>query len=119
MADVTPKAGDWVLYRGRYERVSVEMQQADKVTPKLVKFTGTGWPRQCAMVAVVASFADKETAARVRDAIAGVAGEFSRRRRAAEDERSKRITQALTAANAQVDRILAKAKGEDGEASNG
>jgi hypothetical protein len=107
MGEVTPKAGEWVLFRnGSYERVAVEMKQAEKVTPSLVKFSG-GYPRQCNILSVVASFTDRGVAEQARDAIGGIAGEFNRRRRAAEDERSRRITEALEAANRQVEAILA------------
>lgn len=104
----TPRAGEWILFRSAsgYDRIAVEIKQAEKVTPKLVKFSGS-WPRQCGRLDVVASFVDEETARRVRDSIGGVAGEFERRRRAAEDERSRRVTEALTAANQQVARIIA------------
>lgn len=104
-----PVAGDWVLFHGSsYDKVSVELKQAAKITPSLVKFDGS-WPRQCNRISVVAAFADKATAERVRDSINGVAGEFNRRRREAEDERTRRITEALAAANRQVERIVAKA----------
>jgi len=107
MSEVPVSAGDWVLFRteGSYDRVAVELKQAEAVTPKLVKFAG-GFPRQCHRIGVVAAFADKAEAERARDGIAGIAGEFARRRRAAEDARSAAITAALTAANKQIERLL-------------
>jgi hypothetical protein len=108
-APVQPQAGDWVLFRNsERDRVAVDMKQAAKVTPSLVKFDG-GYPRQCHILSVVAWFADKQVAENVRDSIGGIAGEFNRRRRLAEDERSRRITQALVAANQQVARVIAAA----------
>lgn len=110
MSEVNPNVGDFVLFRsnGSYERVTVEVKQAAKVSPRLVKFVGTSYPRQCSILEVVASFPDEATALRVKDSIAGVAGEFSRRRRAAEAERTRRVTDALTAANRTVEEIIAR-----------
>lgn len=109
--EVQVRVGDWVLFnRDRsYDQISVEIKQAAGVTPKLVKFAG-GYPRQVNRLSVVAAFADKDTADRVRNGIAGVAGEFSRRRRLAEDERSARVTAALEAATKQVARLVATAR---------
>lgn len=108
MTEVSVAAGDWVLFRNdrSYDPVSVEMKQAEGVTPKLVKFAGTRHPRQCHRLSVVAAFAEKADAERARDGIAGIAGEFARRRRAAEDARSAAITAALAAANKQIARLL-------------
>lgn len=101
--------GGWVVFRrSSYDPVSVDVRQVAKITPSLVKFEG-GWPRQCNRLSVVAYFSDKATAERVKDSINGVAREFSRHRRAIEDERSRRITEALEAANRQVERIVADA----------
>lgn len=119
--EVAVSPGDWVLFRtdASYERVKVEVKQASKVTPRLVKFEGDRHPRQCGRLGVVAAFTDETTAMQVRDAIAGISGEFERRRRAAEDERSQRITTALTAANKKIAeliaacRALALSKGSD------
>lgn len=111
-ADIA-NAGDWIVFRSdRYDAVSVSMKQALKVSPSIIKFDG-GYPRQCHILSVVASFADKSSAERVRDSINGVAGEFGRRRRTIEDERSEKITAALAKANRQIERIVAKAKGEN------
>lgn len=106
---MSPCAGDWVLFRTStsYERVRVEVRQVAKTTPKLVKLEGRHWPRQCNLLDVVGVVPDKPTALRLQDAIAGVSGEFERKRRAAEDERSRRITEALIAANKQVARLIA------------
>jgi hypothetical protein len=79
------------------------------VTPKLVKFVGSQWPRQCSILDLVASFKDEGTARRTADSIGGVAGEFNRRRRAANEEKTRRVTEALTAANRSVERIIASA----------
>lgn len=108
-----PNAGDWVLFRlaSSYHKVAVEMKQAERVTPRLVKFVGAHYPRQCGILEVVASFSDKATAERVRDAIGGIAGEYERRRRSAHDELSARLTAAITAANQQVRRAIASAAG--------
>jgi|GEM_PF-2757879 len=103
-----PKPGEWVLYR-LDEKVVVRVAQVEKLTTSLVKFKSEFWPKQCYRLSVVASFAEKETAEWVRDSIAGVDGEFRRRKRAAEDERSRRITEALTAANRQVEALVATA----------
>ena len=104
---VPVKAGDWVLFHGSsYDPVAVILRQAEKKTPSLIKFKGGGFPRQCNVISVVGAFADKETAERIKNNIDGVAGEFYRRRRAAEDERSRRITEALTAANQQIQRLI-------------
>ncbi len=109
MGEVVVNLGDWVLFRNsRYERVAVELRQAAKVTPALIKFEGTLHPRQCNRIAVVAAYPDKARAEQVRDAIGGVAGEFSRRRRVIEDERSEKITAALAKANRAVERIIAR-----------
>jgi hypothetical protein len=125
MSEITPevavKQGDWVLFRtdSAYERVKVSIAQAAKVTPKLIRFEGAMYPRQCGRIAVVAAFPDEQSAREVRDAIGGVSGEFERRRRIAEDTRSQRITEALTAANKQIASIisarhaLALSKGSD------
>jgi hypothetical protein len=109
--EVQVRVGDWVLFnRDRsYDQISVEMKQAEGVTPKLIKFAG-GYPRQINRLSVVAAFADKDTADRVRNSIAGVAGEFARRRRLAEDERSARVTAALEAASKQVSRLVTEAR---------
>jgi len=85
------------------------MKQAEKVTPRLVKFVGANYPRQCGILEVVGSFADKATAERVSDSIGGIAGEYERRRRAAQDELSARMTAAITAANQQIARLIAEA----------
>lgn len=104
-----PVAGEWVLFRDdRHDPISVSIKQAEKVTPSLVKFSGN-WPRQCHILSVVASFPDKETAERVRDSIGGVAGEYIRRCRSAEDERAARVASALEKANRQVEAIVARA----------
>lgn len=107
----TAAVGGWVLFRrpGSYERVSVSIAQVEKVSPRIIKFTGTHYPRQCGVLDVVACLPTKELAERVRDAIGGVSGEFEHRRRAAEDERSRRVTEALTAANRQIEKIVAAA----------
>lgn len=103
-------AGDWIVFKNdRYDPVSVEMKQAIKVSPSIIKFEG-GYPRQCHILSVLASFADKPAAERVRDSINGVAGEFRRRRRVIEDERSEKITKALEKANRQIERIVAAAQ---------
>lgn len=105
-----PSAGDWVVFRNdRYDPVAVQMKQAAKVTPSMVKFVGAYHPRQCHVISVVAAFTDEADAAKARDAINGIAGEFYRRRRAAEDEKSRRIIAAIAAANQQIDQYLAQA----------
>lgn len=110
MSGGVPNEGDWVLFRNEssYERVAVQCCQAERVTPKLVRFVGSRHPRQCSILSVVASYADKETAERMRDKIAGVAGEFSNRRRAAEEEKSRRVTAALEAAHQSIAKLLAR-----------
>lgn len=109
-AAAIPRAGQWVLFKAStYNQIAVEIKRADKVTPKMVKFDGASWPRQCGILDVVAAFDDEATAKDVRNKIAGVAGEYERRRRLAESEESARILSALTAANKQVARIVAQA----------
>lgn len=111
MSEVHVRPGEWILYResGGYHPIEVKVERAHKVTPHLIKFDRAFWPRQVNRLSVVASFADNETAQRARDAIAGVSGEFERRRRAAEDELSRRITEARAAAEKQVARIVEQA----------
>jgi len=113
--EVAVQPGDWVLFRtdSLYDRISVEIKQADKTTPKLVKFMGSRWPRQCSRTGVVAAFADKEAAERTRDAISGVAGEYLRRRRLADEDHTQRIKAAITAAHKQVSAILSRLNAED------
>jgi hypothetical protein len=107
---IVPKAGEWVLFRDSdYAPFRVAIKQAAKVTPKLVRFEGTQYPRQCSLLNVTASFASEEVAKRVAEQIGGVGGKFEKRRRAAEDERSSRITAARAAAEAQVIKIVARA----------
>jgi len=107
MSEVPVAMDDWVLFRSEssYDPVAVQMKRATQVTPKLVRF-GANHPKQCHRLSVVAAFPKQADAERVRDAIAGVAGEYQRRRRAAEDARSAAITAALTAANKQIARLL-------------
>ncbi|GAO78680.1 hypothetical protein [Sphingopyxis sp. C-1] len=103
-------AGDWIIFKGdRSDAVSVEMKQAIKVSPSIIKFEG-GYPRQCHILSVVAAFTDKAAAERLRDSINGVAGEFRRLRRVIEDERSEKITKALEKAHRQIERIVAAAQ---------
>ena len=106
-----PSRGDWVLFRwSDYERVKVELRQVEKVTPKLVKFAGPcPWPRQCTRLNIVGVLPTKEAGMAAQQAIAGIAGEFEQRRRAAEDERSRRQTEAVAAANRKVDAAIASA----------
>lgn len=110
MVEVRPAAGEYVLFRtgSEYSPVTVELKRAAKITPSLVKFDG-GYPRQCNILSVVASFASEEVARNVRDAIGGVAGEYDRRRRVANEQRSAAMTAAITAANKQIAAIVAKA----------
>ncbi len=111
MSEVEVKPGGWVLFRtgSGYRPLEVEIRQAERVTPKLVRFVGDRWPRQCNRLAVVAAVDSEDAAKRIQDSIAGVSGEFERRRRAAEDERSRRITEARDAAEKQIARIVAGA----------
>jgi len=110
MSEVAVAEGDWVLFRtdGSYDRVGVEMKRAEKVTPKLVKFSG-GWPRQVSTSGVVAAFSDEKTAKNVRDAIGGVAGEFARRKRKAETDHAARMATVNAAAEKQIAAIIARA----------
>lgn len=108
MSEVLVSEGDWVLFNDSgFHPLRVDIKQAAKVTPKLVKLNGLGWPRQCHRLAVVAAVADEQTALRLRDSINGVAGEFQRRQRAAEEERSRRVSEARQAATKQIAKIVA------------
>lgn len=113
MTGVVPKVGEYVLYRSdrAYDPVKVEIKRAAKVTAAMVKFDG-GYPRQCSLLSVVGSFASEDLAKAVRDRIGGAAGEYARRKRIADDQRSAAMTAAITAANRQVAAIVAKAASE-------
>lgn len=111
MSEVIVNPGDWVLFRDNsaYRPIEVRVHRAAKVSPKLIKFEGTNWPRQCNRLSVTAAFPDEQTARQVAQAIDGVSGTFQQKRRNIEDDRSRRITEALAVANRSVERIVASA----------
>lgn len=102
-----PNAGDWVIIR----HWGLDYRQIDKVTPKQFRL-GMGSRRYPTQIGredrrIVASFAgSQEDAAALRDAIAGVDGEFNRRRSAAEQERSERVKAATEARDSAVEKLL-------------
>jgi hypothetical protein len=105
---VSVKPGDWVLFRGSgFERVTVDLAEVAKVGPSLVKFVGKYYPRQCHILSVVAAFPTRDQAVRVQNSIAGIGGEYARRRSATNEEHARRITEALTAANQQIRTLIA------------
>lgn len=107
------KVGAWVLFRdnSEYRPIEVRMKQATKVTGKTVYFDSQ-WPKQTSILNVVASFEDQTVATSVLERInGGVSGEYEQRRRSAEDERSRRITEALVSAQARVRVIISQARG--------
>jgi hypothetical protein len=109
--EVEVSEGDWVLFsNGGYRPLDVACKRACKVTPRLVKFEGPLWPRQCNRLSVVASFSDETTARTVANKInGGVSGEYEKRRQDAEDERSRRITAALQTGRDSIAKIIAEA----------
>jgi hypothetical protein len=79
-----PNAGEWAVVRASYGHPCV--QQIAKVTPKLIKFAGLNWPRQCNRSDLLVSLPDKEAAEFVSQSLAGAAGQReSRVRKARED----------------------------------
>jgi hypothetical protein len=112
MMSLSEMVGQFALVRSdrSYDPVSVDVREITKVTPRLYKFAGSFYPRQVSPLSIVGVIPTREQAERLRDAIAGVAGEYRRRRRSAEEERERRITEALVAANKQVQQLLDDAR---------
>ena len=97
-----PNAGDWIVCSG-WGR---EVRQVEKVTPKLIKLAGRGYTRQIKRKQVIAVAGNKDLADQIKQAIDGIEGEFSRRRRAANDDFHACVRAAREAADQQIARYL-------------
>lgn len=102
-----PMPGDWAIFRvSAYDHYRGEVAQITKVTPTLVKLERTSWPRQAKLLDLLGTAPTREQAERIRDGLAGIGGEFNRRRQAADEERSRRVTAAREAAAESVQRLI-------------
>lgn len=100
------REGQWAVFQDGSYSLCHSVKRIAKVSPKIVKFIGHHYPRQVARDAVRAAYDDERTADRVCQSINGAAGEYSRRRNAADEERARRLADAAQAAERAIERII-------------
>lgn len=104
MSGSVPSAGEWGVVRAAYGHPRV--QQIAKVTPKLIKFAGLDWPRQCNRSDLLVSLLDKEAAEMVSQSLAGAGGQRDARVRKAQEEFAQRRAAAWDAYEKVAERML-------------
>lgn len=99
-----PNAGEYVIWRDW----GLNVREIAQVTPKLIKLRRGGYPSQFQIAdkRILAFVPDYETAVRLKDSIAGVDGEFHRRRAAADRDRTQRVDAASDARDRAVERLI-------------
>lgn len=111
LMDAKPVPGQWVVFEDSgFIRFTFGRALVEKVTPKQVTVSrNTRWTKRLSLLWIRACVATEDEAKLLIQSLDGVAGEFRRRLRAAEDDRSKRVAEADDAARKQIARLIASA----------
>lgn len=112
MEELEPKAGDWIVYNNvlSCNRFAFNRAQVEKVTPAQIRVASSSWGHRIVKrISVRACLPTQESADLLIQSLDGASGEFEKRRRAAEDEKSRRVTEAMAATAKVVDRLIAEA----------
>lgn len=102
-----PNAGEWAVFNDGYSGARV--RQIAKVTPKIVKFSGMNWPRQCWRSDLMAALPTKESAEHLAQALNGAKGTRDDRCRKAHDEFCARKAAAWAAYEKAAAKLVASA----------
>jgi hypothetical protein len=99
------KAGEWLVIRDW----NLTVRQIDKVTPKFFQLAGARFPSRIGRTdrKIICRAPDEEAAQHLRDSIAGIDGEYNRRRSAADADRRERVEAAEDARQKAIARLLA------------
>lgn len=93
------KPGDWVVFDAGWAASGsvYRAREVAKITPKLVMLERGGHPGQITRVGAIAFFPDREAANLACQALAGIDGEYQRRRKAAQRDFEARCALAAEA----------------------
>lgn len=108
-----PSAGQWIVVRetSAFGWARFGATEAGKVTAKMVVFArrGTCWGKQARLEHVIAAMDSRQEAEKLASDLSGVAGEFLRKKMAADRERSARVKEYEAVAERQAQRVIASA----------